>query len=265
MSANSVLTFDGVVKDYPSGLLKRRRLRAVDGVTLSVGPGEVLALLGPNRAGKTTLVKLLLSLCRPTAGTVTRLGRPAADRRTLERVGYVHENQAFPRYQTAAGLLEYYGALSFLPEPVVKERIPQLLERVGLSDRAREPIARFSKGMVQRLGIAQALINDPDLLVLDEPSEGLDLAGRRLVREVVAEQRRRGRTVLLVSHVLTEVEQVCDRVAVLVSGRVAFVGPLADLTRDPDTGEDRPLEQAVRDVYEGAPRAARAPALCGRA
>ncbi len=253
MSATPALAFEGLVKDYPSGWFGRRRLRAVDGVSFQVEPGEVFALLGPNRAGKTTLVKLLLSLAHPTAGTVTRLGRPATDRRTLGRVGYVHENHAFPRYQTAAGLLEYYGALSLLPEPQVKERVPLLLERVGLADRASEPIARFSKGMVQRLGLAQALLNDPELLVLDEPSEGLDLAGRRLVREVVAEQRRRGHTVLLVSHVLSEVEQLCDRVAVLVAGKLRHLGPLAGLTRDPITGEGRPLEQALRELYEAPP------------
>jgi ABC-2 type transport system ATP-binding protein len=263
MSTTPALAFEGLVKDYPAGLFGRRRLRAVDGVSFQVEPGEVFALLGPNRAGKTTLVKLLLSLARPTSGTVTRLGRPAADRRTLGRVGYVHENHAFPRYQTAAGLLEYYGALSFRVEPEVRERVPSLLERVGLADRAREPIARFSKGMVQRLGLAQALINDPELLVLDEPSEGLDLAGRRLVREVVAEQRQRGHTVLLVSHVLSEVEQLCDRVAVLVAGRLRYLGPLAELMNDPATGEGRPLEQALRELYEGVESAAPAAEPCG--
>jgi ABC-2 type transport system ATP-binding protein len=237
---------DSVVKDYPTGAFGRRRLRALDGVSFNVGAGEVFGLLGPNRAGKTTLVKLLLSLTRPTSGRVTRLGRPASDRSTLARVGYVHENHAFPRYLSATALLEYYGALSLLPEPEVKERVPRLLELVGLADRAREPIAHFSKGMVQRLGLAQALINDPELLVLDEPSEGLDLAGRLTVREVADGLRRRGRSVLLVSHVLGEVEQMCDRLAVLVGGRLAHLGPLAGLTRG------RPLEQALREVYEGA-------------
>jgi len=246
MPASPVVEFDGVTKDYRSGLLGRRRLRAVAGVSFRVEPGEVFGLLGPNRAGKTTLVKVLLSLCRPTRGQARRFGRPVRDRRTLARLGYLHENHAFPRYLTALGLLEYYGALSLLPEPDVRRRAAQLLELVGLADRAREPIARFSEGMVQRLGMAQALINDPDLLVLDEPSEGLDLAGRRLVREVIAGQRRRGRSVLLVSHVLPEVEQVCDRVAVLVGGLLAYLGPLAGLTRSPG----RPLELALQELYE---------------
>jgi ABC-2 type transport system ATP-binding protein len=231
-------------------VFKRRPLRAVAGVSFRVEPGEVFGLLGPNRAGKTTLVKLLLSLCKPTAGKVVRLGEPAARRGTLARVGYVHENHAFPRYLSATALLEYYGALSLLPEPEVKARIPQLLERVGLADRAREPIARFSKGMVQRLGVAQALVNDPELLVLDEPSEGLDLRGRQMLRELAAEQRARGHSVLLVTHVLAEVEQVCDRVGVIVGGRLAYVGALTSLTRDPATGGSRPLEAALRELYD---------------
>jgi len=245
-----VAEFHEVVKDYPVGILSRRRLRAVDDVSFALEAGEVFGLLGPNRAGKTTLVKLLLSLCRPTSGQVMRLGKPASDRSTLARVGYVHENHALPRYLTARGLLQYYGALSLLPEPEVLARVPQLLEIVGLADRAREPIARFSKGMLQRLSVAQAMINDPDLLVLDEPSEGLDLAGRTMVRELAAEHRKRGRTVLLVSHVLGEVEQICDRVGVIVAGKLVFLGKLAELTRDKTKGGTRPLEQALRELYD---------------
>ena len=247
MSATAAAEFEGVSKVYRAGLLRRAPVQAVAGVTLGVEAGEVFGLLGPNRAGKTTLVKLLLALCRPTAGRVTRLGRPAADPATLARVGYVHENHAFPRYLSATALLEYYGALSLLPEPEVRARTPELLERVGLADRAREPIARFSKGMVQRLGLAQALLNDPDLLVLDEPAEGLDLLGRRLVHEVIGERKRQGRTVILVSHALSDVAALCDRVAVLVGGRLSYLGGLAALT-----AESRPLEQAVQDLYAGA-------------
>jgi len=240
---------DNAVKDYPAGLLRRGKLRALDGVTLRLAPGEVVGLLGPNRAGKTTLVKLLLSLCRPTSGTVQRFGRPGRDRSTLARVGYVHEDHAFPRYLTAAGLLQYYGALSLLQEPVVKERVPALLEKVGLADRAREPIARYSKGMVQRLGVAQALLNDPELLIMDEPSEGLDLEGRRMVRAVAEDLRSRGRTVLVVSHVLPEMEQLCDRAAVLFAGRLIHDGPMAGLTRDRKSGAPVPLESALERLY----------------
>jgi ABC-2 type transport system ATP-binding protein len=247
VSATAVAEFEGVSKVYRVGLLRRTPVQAVADVSLRVETGEVFGLLGPNRAGKTTLVKLLLALCRPTAGRVTRLGRPAADPATLARVGYVHENPAFPRYWNAAGLLEYYGAMTLLDEPTVRRRAQELLERVGLADRSREPIAGFSKGMVQRLGLAQALLNDPDLLVLDEPAEGLDLLGRRLVHEVIGERKKRGRTVILVSHALSDVAALCNRVAVLVGGRLSYLGGLAALT-----AESRPLEQAVQDLYAGA-------------
>jgi ABC-2 type transport system ATP-binding protein len=242
--------FENVVKTYAAGPLGRGRVPAVRGVSLVVPTGTVFGLLGPNRAGKTTLVKLLLSLSAPTAGTITRLGEPAADRRTLARVGYMHENHAFPRYLSAGELLAFYGGLSGVPGDALGRRVDQLLERVGLADRRAEPIARFSKGMVQRLGLAQALVNDPDLLILDEPTEGLDLSGRQLLRQVVREFKAAGKTVLLVSHVMAEVEQLCDRVAVLVAGRVVHDGPLADLVRDPATGGRRPLETALRPLYE---------------
>ncbi|HZT80852.1 MAG TPA: ABC transporter ATP-binding protein [Gemmataceae bacterium] len=250
MAATAVAEFDNVTKDYPAGFLGRRKVRAVAGVSLRVEPGEVFGLLGPNRAGKTTLVKLLLSLCRPTSGRAFRLGRPVCDRSTLGRVGYMHESPAFPRYLSAAGLLEYYGALALMPEPDARRRAAELLGRLGLADRAREPIARFSKGMVQRLALAQALLNDPELLVLDEPTEGLDLPGRQLVHAVVAEQRRRGRGVLLVSHSLPDVEALCDRVGVVVGGRLAYAGPLAGLAGG--RGE-RPLAEVLRELYAVAP------------
>jgi ABC-2 type transport system ATP-binding protein len=247
------LSFESVSKVYRGGWLGRARLAAVRDVSLQVEPGEVFGLVGPNRAGKTTLVKVLLSLCRPTAGQVTRLGRPADDRRTLARVGYLHERHAFPGYLTARGLLEYYGTLALVSEKDLGRRVPELLECVGLADRAGEPLARFSKGMLQRAGLAQALVSDPDLLVLDEPCEGLDLLGRRLVRDVIAEQRRRGRTVLLVSHVATEVEELCDRVGVLVNSRLAYLGTVRDLTNDPAGKAPRPLEKALELLYQKVP------------
>src|SRR5262245_25221975 len=138
-----------------------------------------------------------------------------------------------------------------VPFEYVKKRVPLFLERFGLADRAGDPIRTFSKGMTQRLGLAQALINDPELLVLDEPTEGLDLAGRQLLRRVIAAQKARGGSVLLVSHVLSEVEQACDRVAVVVGGRIAKVANIAELTRDPKSGAPRSLEDALRPIYEG--------------
>jgi ABC-2 type transport system ATP-binding protein len=244
----ALAVFEDVVKDYPQGMFGRERLRAVSQVSFQIEPGEVFGLIGPNRAGKTTLVKLLLSLCRPTTGRILRLGKPTHDRSTLAQVGYVHENPAFPRYLTATALLQYYGALSLLPEDVVRSRAALWLQRVGLADRAREPIARFSKGMVQRLGLAQALLNDPKLLVLDEPNEGLDLIGRQLVRDIVRERKQAGKSVLLVSHVLPEVEGVCDRIAVIANGQVKYSGTLKGLLAD-KIGNVRSLEDALKPYY----------------
>jgi ABC-2 type transport system ATP-binding protein len=249
MPNQPLVEFVEIVKDYPQGLLGLSRLRAVDHVSFRIEPGEVVGLIGPNRAGKTTLVKLLLSLCQPTSGTVSRFGEPASSHQTLARVGYVHENQAFPRYLSARALLHYYGALAFLTEETVEARVPALLQRVGLADRSDEPIARFSKGMIQRLGIAQALLNEPDLLVFDEPSEGLDLIGRQLVRDLLQEQKKQGKSVLFVSHLLAEVEQLCDRVAVIVGGRLAFVGGVQQLCTDPATKETRTLEASLHRFY----------------
>src|SRR5262245_22474555 len=191
--------FENVSKLYPTGWSRRRGTQAVKGVSLEIPEGTVFGLLGPNRAGKTTLVKLLLALGRPTEGVVNRLGRPAADVSTLAQVGYMHENQHFPRYLTARELLRFYAALTLMKPESISARADELLALVGLADRADEPISRFSKGMVQRLGLAQALLNDPDLLVLDEPTEGLDLVGRSLLREVIADRKAKKKTVLLVS------------------------------------------------------------------
>jgi ABC-2 type transport system ATP-binding protein len=161
----------------------------------------------------------------------------------------MHENQVFPRYMTATVLLQYYGQLSLVSPAVLRARVPALLERIGLADRAHESIARFSKGMIQRLALGQALITEPDLLVLDEPTEGLDMSARELLGQVVTEQSRAGKAVLLVSHAFSEVTKVCDRVAVLVEGKLAYLGTLAALRRDPDTGRERTLEAALAPLY----------------
>lgn len=242
--------FEKVEKTYKTGVLDRGGVPALRGVTLTIPTGSVFALLGPNRAGKTTLVKLLLSLCSPTAGSIARLGSPITDHRTLGRIGYMHENHAFPRYLTAAELLGFYGGLTGVPSEILDQRVQQLLIRVGLVDRKDEPIARFSKGMVQRLGLAQALVNDPELLILDEPTEGLDLFGRQLLRQVVREFKAAGKTVILVSHVLNEVEELCDHIAVLSGGKLVHQGLLADLLKDRKGGKPRTLEAALKPLYE---------------
>lgn len=240
-----------LAKEYParSG---RQTIRALAGVSFSLAPGEVLGLLGPNRAGKTTLIKVLLSLCPPTSGRANRFGRPVADRQTLSRVGYLHETSAFPRYLTARQLLEYLGVLSLSSTAMLRQRIPSLLERVGLADRADERISRFSKGMIQRLALAQALVNLPDLLVLDEPNEGLDLIGRKLIGEIVREQAGLGRSVLMVSHVVSDAEKLFDRIAVLVEGRLVYLGRPSDLMAD-RPGAPLTFDDALGKLYAGHP------------
>jgi ABC-2 type transport system ATP-binding protein len=246
---NLVAEFVDVSKTYRPLLALRPEVGALNGVSFGIETGEVFAILGPNRAGKTTLLKILLGLCHPSGGRVFRLGRLISDQSTLGRVGYMHESQAFPRYLPAVQLLQFYGELSGISPSVLRIRVPELLAKVGLADRAREPIARFSKGMVQRLALAHSVLADPDLLVLDEPMEGLDLNARKLLHEIVVEQRNLGKTVLLVSHALGEVTQVCDRLAVLVAGRLAYLGSLDSLLRDPPHGCDRSLEAALASFY----------------
>jgi ABC-2 type transport system ATP-binding protein len=223
-----------VVKEYAA---RPGCLRALDGVTVSIAPGEVLGLIGPNRSGKTTLAKLLVSLCRPTSGEVRRFGRPASDVRTLARVGYVHEVPPFPRHETAARLLDALAALSGVRGDVRRKRVAGLIDRLGLADRCREPIAGYSKGMLARLALAHALLNEPALLVLDEPAEGLDPEGRDLLRGLIAERRRQGASVLLISHDWTEVNRTCDRVEVLQAGRLALgPSPVREPRPDPLVG-----------------------------
>ena len=243
--AGASAEWEGAGKFYPSRPGSPLGVWAVRGVDLQARPGEVLGLIGPNRAGKTTLVKLLLSLCSPTEGRARRFGLPARQRGTLGRVGYVPAENAFPLDMTANTILQYYGALTLLPPALVRARARTLLADVGLDDRAREPISRFSKGMLQRLALAQALLNEPNLLVLDEPAEGLDQLGRSLLRRVVGDCRRRGAAVVLISHALSEVERLCDRVAVLVAGRKVFDGTLEALTTESLTGATVPLDLAL--------------------
>jgi ABC-2 type transport system ATP-binding protein len=250
MRATNIAEFNRVTKRYGSSWPGREPVCAVEEASFVIPAGEVFGLLGPNRAGKSTLVKLLLTICRPSSGTIMRLGRPADDRRTLSQFGYIHESQSLPRYLTARGLLEYYGALSGLTARQVHRRRDALLERVGLADRSREPIGRFSKGMLQRLALAQALLNEPDVLVFDEPTEGMDLLARRLVYEAVREQRQRGKSVILISHALGDVEQLCDRAAVMREGRLVFLGRLSELTWDDQQSASRSLEMALEPYYE---------------
>lgn len=248
--------FEGISKTYHVGW-RRRPIRALVDVSLTVDTGDVLGLIGPNRAGKTTLVKILLSLCHPTSGRFWRLGADGRERRTLARVGYVHERQSFPDYLTAASLLQYYGSMALVPPAELKVRVPKLIEQVGLIDWRDMPIGHYSKGMVQRLALAQAMVNEPELLVLDEPTEGMDIEARRLMRQVVLDRRRLKQTTILISHALIEVEALCNKIAVLTGGRLCYVGAPNELVRPTsmECADPSPMwtiEAALEPYYAGS-------------
>lgn len=203
---------------------------AVDSLTLSVEAGEVFGFLGPNGAGKTTTVKMLLGLVHPTAGQARLLGSTPGDPAVMGRVGFLPEHFHFHPWLTARDFLDFHGRLYDMPAADRRQRIPELLERVGLSDRVNTRLSTFSKGMQQRIGLAQTLLNKPDIVFLDEPTSGLDPIGRREVRELIRELQEEGVTVFLNSHLLSEVEVTCDRVAIIKQGRVAHIGTLEELT-----------------------------------
>ena len=207
-----------------------KTIKALRGVNIQVKRGEIFGLLGPNGAGKTTLVKIMMTVVRPTHALGTILGRPIGHRGKLAVTGYLPENQVFPSYLTGGQVLDYYAALAKVPGACRRKNAERLLDRVWLTQWRDTRVDKYSKGMVQRLGVAQALMNDPELVVLDEPTDGLDPVGRRDVRELLLELKKEGRTVFLNSHLLSELEMVCDRVAILVDGLVARQGTLSELT-----------------------------------
>ncbi len=226
----AALQFDAISKSYRSRRwLRRAEVMALDGVSLEIQSGEVFGFLGPNGAGKTTALHLVMGFIFPDRGRGRIFGRPFGDSQARRRIGFLPENLAFYRYLTPVQLLRYFGELNEVPVPEVERRIPPLLERVKLLEAAQRRIGGFSRGMLQRLGLAQVLVHDPDLLILDEPTSGLDPLGRRLVRELLQELKARGKTVFLSSHLLSEVELVCDRVGVLHRGRLQRIGSVREM------------------------------------
>jgi ABC-2 type transport system ATP-binding protein len=228
--ASLAIELDGLTKVYRTGL-GGRRITALSGVGLKVERGEVFGLLGPNGAGKTTAVKVLLGLTFPTSGAARLLGLPSTDRESRRRVGYLPEGHRFPGYLTARQTLSVFGRMSGVGPDDLRRRIPALLERLRIAEWADVRVKRFSKGMTQRLGLASALVHEPEVLLLDEPTDGVDPVGRREIRDLLREEAARGTTVLLNSHLLSEIELTCDRVMVLRKGTVAAEGRIADLTR----------------------------------
>jgi ABC-2 type transport system ATP-binding protein len=228
-SADSPLVVRGLTKSYRVGHVFPKRRPALVDLDLEVRRGEILGYVGPNGSGKTTTLKLLVGLLRPDRGEGWILGEPLAARAWRYRVGYLPEHPYLYDYLTPAEYLDYVGRLFGLTSKARRERSAELLALVGLERSAGLPMRRFSKGMVQRAGLAQALLNDPELLVLDEPMSGLDPIGRRLVRDLIVAQRKAGKTVLFSTHILSDAETLCDRVAVLRGGRLLKVGPLGEL------------------------------------
>ena len=226
------IRLDALTKDYAVGFWRRRPFRALDRLTLDVESGEVLGLLGPNGAGKTTALKLLMQLIYPTAGRVEILGRPAGAVDVKRRLGFLPETPYFYDNLTAEELLGYFASLFGYRAHERQRRVSQLLDQVGIGAQRRTQLRKFSKGMLQRVGIAQALINDPEVIFLDEPMSGLDPLGRRDVRELILSLRDQGRTIFFSSHILTDAEALCSRVAIIVGGRLVACGRLADLSVD---------------------------------
>src|SRR5262245_9837414 len=218
-----------LTKDYAVGFWRKRPRRALDRLTLEVEPGEVFGFLGPNGAGKTTTLKLLIQLVFPTSGRAEMLGRPVGDLSVKRRIGYLPEYPYFYDYLTAEELLTYFAGLFGFRGGEARARASRLLDEVGIGGERRLQLRKFSKGMLQRVGIAQALINDPELVIFDEPMSGLDPLGRREVRALILRLRDRGCTVFFSSHVLSDAEALCSRVAILAKGRLVAGGRLTDL------------------------------------
>jgi len=216
-------------KDYHVGFWRPRPYRALDRLSIEVAPGEVFGFLGPNGAGKTTTLKLLMQLVFPTSGDAEILGRPVGDVGVRRRIGYLPENPYFYDHLTAEELLDYYGRLFDMPSADRRTRVSATLDRVGIGAERRLALRKFSKGMLQRVGIAQALLNDPEVLFLDEPMSGLDPLGRRDVRALMLELRDQGRTIFFSSHILSDAEALCSQVAIVAKGRLAASGRLTEL------------------------------------
>src|SRR5690348_9583816 len=234
----------GLEKTYTVGFWRKRPRSALRPLNLAVEEGEVFGYLGPNGAGKTTTLKLLMGLVYPTAGSAKILGLPVNDPRVKTQIGFLPEQPYFYDYLTARELLEYYGQLSDVPAKERSHKVSEMLERVGLKDSASVQLRKFSKGMLQRVGIAQAILHDPKVVFFDEPMSGLDPMGRREVRDLMEQLKREGKTVFFSTHILADAEALCNRVAIINKGELRGVGAVADLTSGVD-GKVEPVWQGT--------------------
>ena len=249
-----VIETDNLVKQYG-------KVEALRGLTLSVESGEIFGLLGQNGAGKTTLVKILLGITKATSGQARLLGQPAGTAAVRKRIGYLPEDHRFPEYHTGYSLLEFYGTLLGVPRQILLRRIDAMLDLVGLQGRKDHKLRTYSKGMKQRVGIAQALLHNPEVIFLDEPTDGVDPVGRREIRRILQELKSAGKTIFLNSHMLGEVELICDRVAILRAGELIREGDIASLTQQRGLyvlglapGQQFPRAEVASLGYEVAPR-----------
>lgn len=256
-TADSVIEIEQLSKTYRSGFMRRRRVEALNSVSFNVQRGEIFGLLGPNGAGKTTLIKILLGIVRKTGGQASMLGAPAGHRATRARIGYLPESHQIPRHLTGHSALEYYGGLNGLSPREARRRGNALLEQVGLAEWGKASVKSYSKGMKQRLGLAQAMLHSPELIVLDEPTDGVDPVGRAEIRELLSKLKSAGTTIFINSHLLQEIELVCDRVAILAHGRLKLAGSVEELTSGQATAGEYQLQ--IQGSEETA-RAAVAPA-----
>ena len=231
VDAPPVVETSNLRKVYRTGFWMNQKIESLKGCSLKVFKGETFGLLGPNGAGKTTLLKALLGIVRPTSGGGLLLGRPIGDRAIKERVGYLPENAYFYDYLTGWEFLQFVAGLFQIPPRVQRQRIPQLLDLVGLAKSAakKKQLRQYSKGMLQRIGMAQALINDPEVVFLDEPMSGLDPMGRYQIRKIILSLKSQGKTIFFNSHILSDVEKICDRIAILARGELICIGSLDEL------------------------------------
>ncbi|MDB4968239.1 MAG: uncharacterized protein JWN44_3928 [Myxococcales bacterium] len=225
---SALVEADHLQKTFALGFF-RKKVRAVEDVSFTVEQNEIFGFLGPNGAGKTTTLKMLMGLIFPSSGQARIFGKPINDRQAKRRLGFLPENPYFYDYLSGGELLDLMGRLFGLDRAARRKRAAMLLDRVGLGRAGDRALRKYSKGMLQRLGIAQALINDPELVVLDEPMSGLDPIGRKEIRDLIVDLKAEGKTVLFSTHILSDVELICDRVAMLVGGRMRDVGPLSKL------------------------------------
>ncbi len=230
MQPEPVIEIRNLTKDYRD-FWGRRKVRAVNSLSLTINKGEVFGLLGPNGSGKTTTMKLLLGLLFPTEGEIRVLGEPATNVEKNERIGYLPEESYLYRFLNAEETLDFYGRLFKMPKSLRRERSQELIRMVGLEKAKRRQLKEYSKGMTRRIGLAQALINDPDLVLLDEPTSGLDPIGRKEMKDLIVSLRDKGKTVVICSHLLPDVQDVCDRIAILYSGELKVLGKFEDLLK----------------------------------